>query len=244
MNNLGMDSARTNLANLKWQRCLLGPLGHQLVKRANVPLECKKRRINCLEFDMVTNMAPELDASWNRYGLIAEIIERFESAKQRLGKTALQKMVFLLQRSFGVDCDYSYTLYTYGPYSADVSRDLDIVEGLDGAHVNYDLKFAGYEIHPGSKSADLRGRASGFLEEIGPKLDKLISDFGSFGAKDLELRSTALYLAKPGVDRALLIQRVHEVKPHFSVAQIETAIAELERKSYILGGDAVSTASN
>ena len=182
---------------------------------------------------MVTNMAPELDASWNRYGLIAEIIERFESAKQRLGKTALQKMVFLLQRSFGVDCDYSYTLYTYGPYSADVSRDLDIVEGLDGAQVNYDLKFAGYEIHPGSKSADLRSRASGFLKEISPKLDQLISDFGSFGAKDLELRSTALFLAKPGVDRSMLVQRVYEVKPHFTVEQIETAIAELESKSYI-----------
>ena len=189
-------------------------------------------------------MDAELDVAWKRYGLIAEIIERFETAKTRLGKTALQKMIFLLQRLFEVDCDYSYTLYTYGPYSADVSRDLDVVEGLAGAVVNYDIGCAGYEIHPGSKSAELRKRAFGFLKEIGPKLDTLMADFGSFNAKDLELRSTALYLAKPGVDRALLIQRVHEVKPHFSVAQIETAIAELERKSYILGGDAVSTASN
>lgn len=186
-------------------------------------------------------MDPELDVSWKRYGLIAEITERFEIAKCRLGKTALQKMIFLLQRSFGVDFDYSYTLYTYGPYSADVSRDLDIVEGLGGAQINYILN-GGYEIHPGSASGDLRKRASGFLEEIGPKLDKLISDFGSFGAKDLELRSTALFLAKPGVNRAKLIQQVHEVKPHFSETQIETAITELEKKSYI-GGAAFMAAN-
>lgn len=55
-------------------------------------------------------------------------------------------MIFLLQRSFGVDCDYSYTLYTYGPYSSDVSRDLDVVAGLGGAQVNYDSSFTGYEM--------------------------------------------------------------------------------------------------
>jgi hypothetical protein len=168
--------------------------------------------------------------------LITEIVQRFQAGNHRLGKTVLQKMIFLLQRSFGVDCDYGYTLYTYGPYSADVARDLDIVAGLGGARVDYDFSFAGYEIHPGPASADLRKRAESFLEEISPKLDRLVADFGGFTAKDLELRSTAVYLAKPGLERAKLIKQVHEVKPHFTPAQIETAVIELEGKGYISAG--------
>ena len=182
---------------------------------------------------MVTTMGFNSEVSWERYALIVEIVERFRIANLRLGKTALQKMIFLLQRSFGVDCDYGYTLYTYGPYSADVSRDLYVVAGLGGALVNYDSNFAGNEIHAGPASAELRRRASSFLDEIGPKLSTLVADFGRFTAKELELRSTAVYLSKPGQTRTDLIQQVHEVKPHFSHAQIDAAIAELERKGYV-----------
>jgi hypothetical protein len=142
-------------------------------------------------------------------------------------------MVFLLQRSFGVDCDYSYILYTYGPYSSDVARDLDVVAGFGGAKVDYDFSFAGYEIHPGQAGDDLRRRASNFLDEISPKLDKLVADFGGFTAKDLELRSTIVYLWKPGHARTDLSKQVHEVKPHFTESQIDGAIHELETKGYV-----------
>lgn len=69
---------------------------------------------------------------WNRYALIADLIRRFDQQRNALGKTALQKMVFLLQRVFGLDFDYAYTLYTFGPFCADLARDLDIVAGLGG----------------------------------------------------------------------------------------------------------------
>lgn len=195
-----------------------------------------------MEFDMVISMGFNSEVSWQRYALIVEIVERFGTANFRLGKTALQKMIFLLQRSLGVDCDYSYTLYTYGPYSSDVSRDLDVVAGLGGALVNYDFSFAGYEIHAGPASAELRGRAAEFLAEIGPKLDRLVADFGGYSAKELELRSTVVYLSKPDQTRTELIKQVHEVKPHFSPTQIEAAIAELEKKGY--GGETAAMNGN
>jgi hypothetical protein len=188
-------------------------------------------------------MGFDSEVPWGRYALITEISERFSAANFRLGKTALQKMIFLLQRSLGVDCDYSYILYTYGPYSADVSRDLDIVAGLGGALVSYDFSFAGYEIHPGPSSADLRGRASAFLESISPQLDRLVADFGGCTAKELELRSTVVYLSRPGQNRQDLVTQVHEVKPHFNHTQIESAIAELEMKGYVTELQA-KTASN
>ena len=51
---------------------------------------------------MVNTMRLNADISWDRYALIVEIIERFHKANFRLGKTALQKMIYLLQKSFGV----------------------------------------------------------------------------------------------------------------------------------------------
>ena len=182
---------------------------------------------------MVNTMGSNAEVAWERYALIADIVERFGAANYRLGKTAMQKMIFLLQRSFGVDCDDGYTLYTYGPYSSDVARDLDVVAGLGGAQISYDFSFAGYEIHPGPASAELRGRAAGFLAAIGPKLDRLVGDFGGYTAKELELRSTVVYLSKPGQTRTNLIKHVHEVKPHFNHEQIDVAIAELENKGYV-----------
>lgn len=189
-------------------------------------------------------MSSGAEVSWKKYALIAEIVERFGTAKYRLGKTALQKMIFLLQRSFEVDCDYSYTLYTYGPYSSDVARDLDIVEGFEGAKIDYDSNFGGYDIHPGQANTELRQRAMSFLDEISPKLDRLVDDFGQYSAKELELRSTVVYLSKLGLERNTLIQQVHETKPHFSLALIEAAISDLERKGYVRELSAVMTPAN
>ncbi len=153
-----------------------------------------------------------------------------------LGKTALQKIIFLLERVFGFDCDYVYTLYTDGPYCADVSRDLDIVEGFDGAEIQYDFAYGGCHILPSRATDDLRGRAADFLGKIRGSLDRLISDYGRVEYQGLqELRSTIIYLAKPNRDKAELVLLVHSVKPHFSESQIEAAVDELDEKDYFRG---------
>lgn len=169
----------------------------------------------------------------DRYALIAEVIRRFEKAHYRLGKTALQKIVFLLQRSCGVDVGYSYTLYTYGPFCADLARDLDVVEAFGAAQVSYDLSFGGYQIHPGPANEEVRNYAAVFLQSISGNLDKLVADFGGLSAKELELRSTLVYLMKPSLSREELVQQVRDVKPHFSPDLIATALQEIEAKGYV-----------
>ena len=131
-------------------------------------------------------MPSRSEIPWERYALVSEIVRRFAESHRRLGKTALQKMVFLLQRLYGVDCGYSYTLYTYGPYCADVARDLDVVAAFGGAEVLYDWGINGYCIRPGAANAELRQGAVGFLDQIAYHLDRLILDFGRFNAKDLD----------------------------------------------------------
>ncbi len=185
-------------------------------------------------------MAVNFEIPWKRYALIAEIVQRFHQTNHRLGKTALQKMIFLLQRTFKVDVPYKYTLYTYGPYCSDVARDLDLIERFGGAQVLYDSGVGGYEIQPGPANQEMRERFNDFLDTIAPQLDALVSGFGGFNAKELELRSTIIYLAKPGLSREELIQQVHDVKPHFTLQTITNALRELESTGYVTPSASVS----
>lgn len=171
---------------------------------------------------------------WERYALIAEIARRYDERGWTLGKTALQKLIFMLQRVFAIDCGYSYTLYTYGPYSSDLARDLNIVEGYGGVETTYYGPCGGgYDIRKGPAAEQLIRRAAGFIEEIAPALDGLIADYGNSFARDLELRSVVLLMAAPGRTTEDIVRLVHEVKPHFSMDQIESACRELEARGYL-----------
>ncbi|MGB4289543.1 MAG: restriction endonuclease, partial [Dethiobacteria bacterium] len=58
---------------------------------------------------------------WERYGLIVELTVRMQAISPQFGKTAIQKMIYLLQAVYTVDYGYEYSFYTYGPYSFDLS---------------------------------------------------------------------------------------------------------------------------
>lgn len=169
----------------------------------------------------------------DRYALIAEIVRRFNSTQDRLGKTALQKVIFLLQRVFGVEVDYSYTLYTYGPFCSDVARDLDVVNAIDGVKILPVGNGGGFEIVPGPLNAEVCGMSASFLRDTSTALDKVVEDFGGLTAKELELRSTLVYLSKPGLSTGDLVQQVHDIKPHFSPEAIKTALLQLKERGYI-----------
>ena len=176
-----------------------------------------------------------LEIPWERYALIAELVRRSDAQGMTLGKTAFQKMIFLLQRVFGFDFDYSYTLYTYGPFCADVARDLDIVAGFGGVEIAYNGVYGGCELRPGPASDELRERGAGILPSVSTALDKLLADYGRATAKELELRSTIIYLASPERSGNEVVRLVQQAKPHFSEGQIEAARRELEEQGY-LGG--------
>lgn len=182
---------------------------------------------------MVKTMPFDTEIPWERYALIADLVRRFDTERITLGKTALQKMVFLLQRVFGFDSDYAYTLYTYGPFCADLARDLDIVEGFGGTVIAHDLSYGGYDLRVGPATDELRRRGAPFLAQVSTALDRLVADYGRSTVKELELRSTIIYVAHPGRDNQELVRLVHQVKPHFSEVQIEAARRELDEKGYL-----------
>ncbi|NLA11544.1 MAG: SocA family protein [Firmicutes bacterium] len=177
---------------------------------------------------------------WARYGLVVELTARMQAASQQFGKTAMQKMIYLLQAVYGVDCGYDFSFYTYGPYCVDLSRDLKIIEHHGGLELNFvNSGTWGYSIKPGDKSFHFREKAANTIRQHSAKLDAVIEEFGNYNAKELELRSTIIYAYRDAKEneqqqsRDAFIELVHNLKPNFGLAHIENVIAHLDGKGFL-----------
>ena len=155
------------------------------------------------------------------------LVDRLENVSPQVGKTVVQKMMFLLDKKGVVNYDYS--LYHYGPYSPAVESDLNYVEFLDGVEIHW-IKNEGYFIKPGSSAASLEESLS-----VGEKgaIDRVVENFGKMRALDLSLLATVLYFWDRFEDDADgLTTAVKSVKPQYSEGDIREKIRLLKIKFF------------
>jgi uncharacterized protein YwgA len=179
-------------------------------------------------------MKTTFEIPYKRYALIGEIARRAHS----LGRTALQKYLYLLQSNTDSEPLYDFSIYTYGPFSSQVLADLDVAESMGVVQIAQTAY--GYDISPGPEAQRITALAGEFLEPLAGNLDKIFKDFGHFNAKELELRSTIIYVFQEmeKTHEALtdLTNTVHEIKPGFTGGQINDAIKELSELGYVRTG--------
>ncbi|MCL4552880.1 MAG: hypothetical protein M1305_04925 [Candidatus Marsarchaeota archaeon] len=190
-------------------------------------------------------MSDTIRLDWDRYALITELACRYHESNHQLGKTHLQKMVYLLQEIWNVDCGYSFEIYTYGPFDAQLLTDLDFCEAIGAVQIQFRRNpYASYDITPGPEETATRRRGADFLSVSGPALDGAIEDFGRLSAKELELRATIVFVdreAKSGGianRRSELVDTVRRLKPCFTVDHIDAALKDLEAKGHIVSVNA------
>lgn len=178
------------------------------------------------------------DNLWDRVGLISKLTKELAFAETQFGKTAIMKYLYILQEVFKVPLGYKFSLYTYGPYCSDVLSDLDYTEAIDGVQVySVDMGASGYSIEPTGKTDEYINKSYKFLSKNEESINKVIELFGGMSARDLELRSTIIYLYKTylrnewEVDREEIISDVRELKPYFSRIEIQEAYDVLKHKS-------------
>ena len=167
-----------------------------------------------------------------RQQLPLELAGRLEGQSPQFGKTAFMKMAYLLQELYEVPLGYRFSLYTYGPYSPEVLADLEYANLRKQVEVEYlGDRQGGFRITPGEVVS-----GSNFQNEPIAKysqvLDDLVEHFGSFNARELELRTTSIFLWKrirPSKPENLgtLIEAVLQLKPHFSKMAVRSAINDL-----------------
>lgn len=174
---------------------------------------------------------------WNNYGLLAYIAKQL-GVYGSLGKTKLQKLVFLMKELKNIPVQYRFHFYTYGPFSSDLAGDLSYLDYIDGVKIHSDPYQNGYEIRPGHATEHLIQKANGFLNWNRPAIDDILNQFGSKQARDLELIATLVYIARYSPvyqerDQDYLIFQAKELKPKFSEAEIDSAISELQGFGYL-----------
>jgi hypothetical protein len=173
------------------------------------------------------------ETSKARLGLIPALAER--GADGHIGRTALMKYLYFLQTLRGVPLEYSFSLYSYGPFDSDVLSDLSSAQLLnivDVAPVEFSGGY-GYRIRPGARAKTAKENASGFLKKHQPDIDWVFSKFGTLNSAQLELASTIVYVDRELADRKQrspidkVAMQVNEIKPHFSGAQVKNFVEKL-----------------
>ena len=79
---------------------------------------------------------------------IAAIVALLQNVRARLGKIQVQKLVYFAQ-DCGVPLGYKYEIYHYGPYSFELSHDLDSLDSLGVLNVDSDPNGFGFNISVG-----------------------------------------------------------------------------------------------
>ena len=155
------------------------------------------------------------------------LVDMLKEVSSQVGKTVVQKMMFLLDKKGVVNYDYS--LYHYGPYSPAVENDLNYVKFLNGVEIDW-IKNKGYFIKPSSSAASLEGSLSDGEKGV---IDGVVANFGKMMAKDLSLLATILYFwdrFEGGADR--LTTAVKSVKPQYSEGDIREKIKLLKERFF------------
>lgn len=171
--------------------------------------------------------------------ILLPIIEMI-SKIQAPGKTALQKIVYLIERN-GVNLDFEYSIYYYGPYSSLLDYSIQSLE-LEGA---IELEQDGftqriYNTDIGKGLIDEDG-FSGFSQIELEKINFVLDNFANFSARQLELLTTTDYVAveeererHSNYDEDLIINGVKNIKgSKFSDTEIANAINDLKKHGYI-----------
>ena len=168
---------------------------------------------------------------WNklqdvRLALIAKLVALAPAGY--LGRTALMKFCYLLQTVRKVPLQYRFTLYSYGPFDANVLSDLGTAENIEAVK-SEELQYRGgygYRIRTAERTRATIKAGIGLLEPHARDIDWVIAEFGSLGSADLELESTIVFVDREAARKPEeisireLASRVKQVKPRFAESYI------------------------
>jgi len=153
------------------------------------------------------------------YYLVKELKKKYP--EKQVGKTVIQKLMYIFERNSGEDFDY--TMYHYGPYSWEVSEYLNLAEALNAVEIDWDPS-RGYFIQPKNDFS--------FKVSIGEREKKLIKDiiekYGKFNAIKLSIIATAMYVKNKfgESDSDHIINMVSSLKPKHKKEWIKQILIE------------------
>ena len=162
--------------------------------------------------------------------LLTVLAEKLLEKGSWCGETHLQKATYFFQELLNVPTELDFILYKHGPFSFDLRDELTAMraDGLLTLHLRQ-IQY-GPSLVPTERCKKLQRLFSKTLDQYEKEVEFVAEKLGDKGVTELEQLATALYVTLEQPDKAPMERalRIHELKPHVTVDQGESAIKDLE----------------
>ena len=165
-----------------------------------------------------------------RAALLISLVEALRARGSWCGATHIQKSLYFLQELLGLPLGMRFILYKHGPYSFDLSNELEAMQA------DYLLKDElqpypyGPKLLPGEGSQQIKEKFPKTLDKYSKHIEFIADRFGDKKVSDLERLATALYVTlNPEGDSKNRAERVHQLKPHIKVEDALSAVQEVDK---------------
>jgi len=118
-------------------------------------------------------------------GYLVNRLREKEEEKQ-IGKTVVQKMIYLM--SMESDMDFDYSMYHYGPFSKHTAGALDLAKKYGFVKMEW-VPEKGYFIEPLEKFSE-----EALDEESKDSIDRVVDRYGKYSAIELSIIATGVYV--------------------------------------------------
>lgn len=162
--------------------------------------------------------------------LLTVLAEKLLEKGSWCGETHLQKATYFLQELLEVPTGFDFILYKHGPFSFDLRDELTAMRADGLIALEPKQPAYGPSLVPTERCKKLQQLFLKTLDGYKNEVEFVAEKLGDKGVVDLERLATALYvtLEQPDKDSIERARRIHELKPHVSVAEGESAIKDLE----------------
>jgi len=150
--------------------------------------------------------------------LVKKIRRKYPNSQ--IGKTVVQKLMYLIERELNLD--FGYSMYHYGPFSNQVAEYLTLAKSIEAIDIEWEPD-KGYFIEP-RKNKFLENSLGSREKEV---VKKIVDKYGSFSAIKLSIITTAIYVRDNfGVDIDSLVDVVASLKPQHKREWIREVLEE------------------
>lgn len=163
-----------------------------------------------------------------RIAVSLSLVEALKNNGSWCGETHIQKATYFLQEMLAGDLGHEFVLYKHGPYSFDLSEELGRLRADNLLDVVPQHRY-GPQMLLGRSWEDLKRSFPKTIDRYAEKVDFLGQWLGNKGVAELERLATALYVTKElDVEEGRRAEKIHELKPHVSLAEAQAAIQEVD----------------
>jgi uncharacterized protein YwgA len=156
------------------------------------------------------NERKKAESAFKNAAFIGYLVKKLkQQSKRQVGKTKIQKLVYLLTRE-GI-ADFDYSMHYYGPYSTKVAEELSIAEKAEIIQSRQNGENRGFFL---SVDEEKEGKFEYLLKDDEMAgIDAIVDKFGRFDAKELSIISTYHFLnASSDLTQEELVIEIHKIK--------------------------------